>query len=153
MSSAPEQRKQVLFLCSGNYYRSRYAEILFNHLAEMQGVPWRASSCGLELSDLNPGPLSQHTRAALARLGIPIEAYLRPPRAVSDQDFESASHIVAVKEAEHRNMILRKFPHRLKDVEFWHVHDLDCGEPAQTTAHLDGLVSQLLQRLSQVEAV
>jgi protein-tyrosine phosphatase len=25
--------KQVLFLCTGNYYRSRYAEELFNHLS------------------------------------------------------------------------------------------------------------------------
>ena len=35
---------QVLFLCTGNYYRSRYAEILFNFHATALGVPKRADS-------------------------------------------------------------------------------------------------------------
>jgi hypothetical protein len=33
--------KQVLFLCSGNYYRSRFAEHLFNWLAPKASLPWR----------------------------------------------------------------------------------------------------------------
>ena len=42
------QRKQkfVLFLCTGNYYRSRFAESLFNSVAGKMGLPWRASSRG-----------------------------------------------------------------------------------------------------------
>jgi len=36
----------VLFLCTGNYYRSRYAEELFNHLARAEGLSWRAISRG-----------------------------------------------------------------------------------------------------------
>ncbi|MEJ7592066.1 MAG: low molecular weight phosphatase family protein, partial [Planctomycetaceae bacterium] len=32
--------KTVLFLCTGNYYRSRYAEILFNAKAEEMGLEW-----------------------------------------------------------------------------------------------------------------
>jgi protein-tyrosine phosphatase len=38
--------KLVLFLCTGNYYRSRYAEELFNHLARAEGIGWRAFSRG-----------------------------------------------------------------------------------------------------------
>ena len=37
----------VLFLCSANYYRSRFAEHFFNWLAEINGMPWRADSRGL----------------------------------------------------------------------------------------------------------
>ncbi|MGM4967020.1 hypothetical protein AB7714_26215 [Tardiphaga sp. 1201_B9_N1_1] len=33
--------RTVLFLCTGNYYRSRYAEELFNHLARRAGLTGR----------------------------------------------------------------------------------------------------------------
>ena len=35
---------RVLFLCTGNYYRSRYAEEIFNHQAGRDGLGWRAFS-------------------------------------------------------------------------------------------------------------
>jgi protein-tyrosine-phosphatase len=34
--------KTLLFLCTGNYYRSRYAEELFNHHAARGGLLWQA---------------------------------------------------------------------------------------------------------------
>ena len=40
--------KRLLFLCTGNYYRSRYAEILFNAIASTIRLTWRADSCGLD---------------------------------------------------------------------------------------------------------
>ena len=39
--------KTVLFLSTGNYYRSRFAEILFNSIAPRYGLPWKAESRGL----------------------------------------------------------------------------------------------------------
>jgi protein-tyrosine phosphatase len=41
--------KTVLFLCTGNYYRSRNAEVLFNSVAGKMSLPWKASSRGLAL--------------------------------------------------------------------------------------------------------
>jgi protein-tyrosine-phosphatase len=41
--------KTVLFLCTGNYYRSRFAEVLFNSVAGKLGLSWVASSRGLAL--------------------------------------------------------------------------------------------------------
>ena len=46
---AKRTNKTVLFLCTGNYYRSRFAEVLFNSVAGKMGLPWRASSRGLAL--------------------------------------------------------------------------------------------------------
>src|SRR5947199_205561 len=43
----PRHGKTVLFLCTGNYYRSRFAEVLFNSVAGKMGLTWRASSRGL----------------------------------------------------------------------------------------------------------
>jgi protein-tyrosine phosphatase len=140
--------RQVLFLCSGNYYRSRYAEILFNWKAEAAGLAWRAFSRGLALDNRNPGPLPRYTRDALTRLCIPLDGHLRDPQSVTDEDFKQAAFVVAVKEAEHRSLMTRKFPGWLDRVEFWHVDDLDCSEPEVTIAHLDREVSLLLERLS-----
>ncbi len=144
--------KTVLFLCTGNYYRSRYAEILFNARAQQMGLAWNAVSRGLAPDPRNPGPMSLDTMAALRAQGISVEAYLRQPLKVTDNDFESHHHIVAVKEAEHRSMIERDYPERLGNIEFWHVHDLDCCGPEDAIPHLDQEVTGLLLRLSHSDS-
>lgn len=143
----------VLFLCTGNYYRSRYAEILFRWLARESGLEWSAASRGLRLCPSNPGPMSRHTIAALQRRGIPLEPEWRLPLAATEGDFHAARHVVAVKEAEHRPLVERNFPAWLARVEFWHVDDLDCCEPDATIAHLEREVAGLLERLQVIGRV
>jgi protein-tyrosine phosphatase len=140
--------KSLLFLCTGNYYRSRYAEILFNWRAEKAGLNWRAFSRGLALDERNPGEMSRHTMTALTRLGINFDDHLRLPLTVTDDDFAAADHVVAVKEAEHRRMIEQGFARWLPKVEFWHVHDVDCCGPEETLPHLDRELAALIQRLA-----
>jgi protein-tyrosine phosphatase len=140
--------KTVLFLCTGNYYRSRYAEILFNAKAEEMELDWNAVSRGLAPDPRNPGPMFRDTMKALQRQGISVENHLRLPMKVTEADFESNDHVVAVKEAEHRPMILRNFPNWLERVEFWHVHDLDCCGSDEAIPHLDREVAALLLRLT-----
>ena len=52
----------VLFVCTANYYRSRFAEHLFNHLAGPAQSQWTASSRGVatELGAGNVGPISPY---------------------------------------------------------------------------------------------
>src|SRR3954466_5276109 len=137
----------VLFLCTGNYYRSRYSEILFNWKAEQCGLAWKADSRGLDPDPLNAGPMSRHTMAALQKLGIPYDKHLRFPLVANEDDFQAAHHVVAVKEAEHRRIIEQNFPAWLDRVEFWHVHDLDCCGPEEAIPHLDREVAGLVERL------
>jgi protein-tyrosine phosphatase len=144
--------KRVLFLCSGNYYRSRFAEIYFNWHAEHRGLPWRAESRGLALDARNAGPLSRHTSAHLAARGISWAEYLRSPLPVTDADFAAADRIIAVKAAEHEAMVEAKFPAWRDRVEYWHVHDLDCATPPETLAHLEREVVQLVTGLTAVAA-
>jgi protein-tyrosine phosphatase len=139
--------KRLLFLCTGNYYRSRFAEIFFNWQAEQRNLPWRAESRGLRLENYNPGAMSHHTRMRLNRLGVPLEHYERLPIAVAPADFMAADHIVAVKETEHRPMIAARFANWLDRVEFWEVHDLDCAGPEEAISLLEREVDELMDRL------
>jgi protein-tyrosine phosphatase len=141
--------KTVLFLCTGNYYRSRFAEIFFNWHAPKRGLSWKATSRGLGLDSCNVGPLSLHTMVRLRDLGIPLEGGQRGPLPLSAQDLESADHIVAVKATEHRPMIERRFPTWLERVEFWEVHDLDCAGPEEAMPCLEREVIELMTRLAE----
>ena len=141
----------VLFLCTGNYYRSRFAEILFNHLAEDCALKWRAESRGLDLTigvD-NLGPLSAHTRRWCAARGLAVTEPQRFPEAVNRDDLARATLIVAVKEAEHRPYLSRLFPDWASRVRYWHVHDLDCCGPDDALTQLETLVRDLVGELRQ----
>jgi protein-tyrosine phosphatase len=140
-------QKTVLFLCTGNYYRSRFAEILFNWLAAGRQLAWRADSRGLDPDPRNDGPISRHTVAACQRLSIPLDGQ-RFPRRAEAADFQRSHHVVAVKEAEHRPLLERSFPSVVSRVEFWQVHDLDCAEPDEALPQLQRLVEELLNRLA-----
>jgi protein-tyrosine phosphatase len=143
-----EAMKTVLFLCTGNYYRSRFAEAFFNWHAEQLGIAWRAVSRGLELHVDNVGPMSAFTRARLAEHAIDCGPYDRLPLDASDADFASADHVVAVKRTEHHHRMQRRFPQWIGKVEFWEVHDLDCATPQEAMPHLEREVLALLNRLS-----
>src|SRR5581483_10276658 len=98
------QRREriVLFLCTGNYYRSRYAEVLFNSVAGKMNLPWRASSRGLALERgvNNVGPMAVSAVQALEALGVCAAPELgRFPIQATVEDFEAARWIVALKEA------------------------------------------------------
>jgi protein-tyrosine phosphatase len=139
----------VLFLCTGNYYRSRFAEVLFNHLAANLGLNWRAVSRGLalEMGADNIGPMSVHAVQRLMSLGIRLDDYLRLPLAVSEADLTGADLIVALKEAEHRPLLQRRFPVWAERVEYWHVHDLDCATALEALPSIERDVLTLASRL------
>lgn len=141
----------VLFLCTGNYYRSRFAEILFNHLAARHGLAWRAESRGLNLSlgSRNVGPLSAHARAACAARGLVPAEPLRMPVPLREDDLRAARLVVAVKEAEHRPYVARLFPGWAERVRYWHVHDLDAASPEEAMGELEANVRALVRELAQ----
>jgi protein-tyrosine phosphatase len=90
--------KTVLFLCTGNYYRSRFAEELFNHRAAQAGVNWHAQSRALaiERGINNIGPLSPLALSGLTTRGLSARGANRPPQQCVVLDLESADYIVAL---------------------------------------------------------
>lgn len=140
--------KQVLFVCSANYYRSRFAEHVFNWLAPQAGLAWRADSRGLMVGHWgNVGAISSFTLKALALRGIPTHGEHRDPMPLTASDLARAELVVAVKEAEHRPLMEEQFPGWSGRVEYWHVDDLDCAVPEVALPQLEEEVRALIARL------
>jgi predicted translation initiation factor SUI1 len=118
--------KTVLFLCTGNYFRSRFAEALFNSVAGKMGLSWRASSRGLALERgvNNVGPMAVAAINALKGMGVPAgDDCARLPAQVTTDELERADRVIALKQAEHLPLLQGRFPAFAEKVEFWHVDD------------------------------
>ena len=116
---------KLLFLCTGNYYRSRFAELLFNTMAAAHALPWQAFSRGLALEKGvgNVGPMSALAINALQALGSNLAGAERFPLQVEERDLQAADHIIALQEAEHRPYLQERYPTWVNKVEYWHVRD------------------------------
>ena len=147
------RRNTVLFLCTGNYYRSRFAEVYFNELAGRAGLDWSADSRALNISaGRNVGPMAAAAIERLRSRGIHLQPDIRFPQPLSEADLQSASLIIALKEAEHRPMLEKLFPRWTQAVEFWHVHDVDQATAEESLGEIEGHVEQLIKRLQLPEA-
>lgn len=147
--------KVVLFLCTGNYYRSRYAEELFNLLAPAECPGWTATSRGIavDLGSKNAGPIARSAVARLQEKGMDFDSQLaRMPLQLQVADLETSDHIVALKYAEHFPLMKERFLSWLSAsdssrIEYWRIHDVDQMAPGQALPLLEGELRGLMRRL------
>ncbi len=117
--------KTVLFICTGNYYRSRFAEIYFNFLAAQKGIEWQADSRGLLVGEANNiGEISHFALEKLHELEVALPSPHRFPVQLTEDDLQNADLIIALDSDEHRPMIVRLFPRWLEKIELWQVPDV-----------------------------
>lgn len=143
------QGQTILFLCTGNYYRSRFAEYFFNHLATHNSLDWRADSRGLALErgQNNVEAISKYARRGLEDLNIQLPDNLRYPLPLTLRDLQAVHRVIAVDESEHRLLMQSRFPEWEHQIEYWLVHDLDRSTMdvalKQLEAHIQRLVAEL----------
>ena len=138
----------VLFLCTGNYYRSRFAEHYFNALASQRALAWQAISRGLQPSTENIGSMSSLALARLRLQSIEPPEPLRLPKDVTEEDLGEAALIIAVNEIEHRPLVQLRFPQWAERVRYWRVHDLDVTDADTGLTAIEEAVQALLAELS-----
>jgi protein-tyrosine phosphatase len=142
------QPKQVLFICTGNYYRSRFAEALFNHLGQARGLRWRAFSRGLAIH-LATGDLSPFALAELERRKIPLDRTAPTRMPLTQADLRAARRAIALREAEHRPMVQHCFPRWTRRIEYWDIGDVDDSTPEDTFAAIERQVTALIEDLEK----
>jgi protein-tyrosine phosphatase len=151
MPPHPASPKRLLFICTGNFYRSRFAEAVFNHLAEERGLRWWAFSRGLAIHWAE-GFISEHTRHALAERGINLRHTGAGRVQLSEADLQSADLIIALKDEEHRPMLTNLFPAWPAKVVFWDVSDLP-HSPDVALPAIEQEVRKLADELEQADTV
>ena len=143
---------KILFLCTGNYYRSRFAEELVNHFAPTLNLSVCAYSLGLarNITALrNSGPMSPHTKKRLAEMGIaPLRDTEFPKEFVAD-DFVKYDRVIALSVDEHQPMVNEYFPELTDKIEFWGVEDVHLWRPKKA---LDLIIQQVEKLLVSLGA-
>ncbi len=144
--------KKVLFLCSGNYYRSRFAEELFNHLAQKNSLGWVADSRALLRNPWslgNYGPISPFAMQELEKRAIPFSRE-RFPKQLEAHEISEFQRIIALDRDEHQPMIETDYPW-LTRLDYWDIKDLR-DEPAESALRrLENHLQTLIHELSALQ--
>lgn len=121
---------RVLFICTGNFYRSRLAEILFNRASKIQEADWVAKSRGLIMQNRMRG-ISPSVITYLRRLGL--DEYIEKPRdpvPLSVDELTSFELVVLLNAREHLPMLNNRYgwvAAKLREeqkLRLWHIYDV-----------------------------
>jgi protein-tyrosine phosphatase len=137
----------VLFVCTGNFYRSRFAEAVFNHHAEQKRLNWKAFSRGLAIHWVE-GDLSPFTTDALAIRKIDLRHTGTARAQLTEHDLETAQRRIALDRDEHHSMMRSQFPQWANRVEYWNVADLGFQTAELALPEIESKVLSLIEELS-----
>ncbi len=140
---------KLLFVCTGNYYRSRFAEMLFNALAGAAHLHWIAESRGIATERVaGSRPVSIDAVRGLSSRGIESGTDHRYPERVRERDLVSARLVIGLNEREHRWHLEANFPTWKGEVEYWHIEDVGLTPVEDALSEIEDLVRGLIVRLS-----
>lgn len=138
----------ILFICTGNYYRSRYAEIFFNDLASNKGINWKADSRGLAANQgYNEGAISSFALERLTQHGISPGDPIRFPMQLEEKDLQEADHIIAINRVEHQPMMEKQFPDWAEKVTYWDVADLNITDSKNALSAIEDQIQLFFEKI------
>jgi protein-tyrosine phosphatase len=165
--------EEVLFLCTGNFYRSRLSELLFRHHAEKAELDWNTDSKGV-LSKIRHRGLSPSAAAYLEKQGLgEMAAMPRDPESVAIEDLMRVKLVIALNRVEHEPLLRQRFGRipveleKLGRLRYWNVFDIpepggpfvrllrwreSAGSQPETSGgeHIDFAVRALVQELKEL---
>jgi protein-tyrosine phosphatase len=147
-SPAADTPRRVLFICTGNFYRSRFAEAVFNYHAEQREIPWAAFSRGLAVH-LVEGYLSTFTTEALSTRRIELRHTGTGRIQLSEEDLLQSNYRIAMDRSEHLQMMLNQFPTWANQIDYWDVADMPYRSSIEALPEIELKVMQLLEKVAQ----
>ena len=139
--------KRILFICTGNYYRSRFAEAVFNYHAELQQISWSAFSRGLAVH-LAEGYLSPLTLLALDEREIELRHTGADRQQLSITDLLHSDRRIALDRTEHFAMMREQFPDWADKIEYRDVPDVRFESHLRALPEIERRTFQLLKEVS-----
>lgn len=144
---AADHPKQILFICTGNFYRSRFAEAVFNEKAAEAHLDWRAISRGINLVASQRG-ISPVAKRELLKCDVPQHFFQGNPRRLTAADLGRSDYVVLMDEAEHRPLLEKLFPKcNESKIHYWHIHDTGKMKPTVACQMMVREVEDLIKEL------
>ena len=114
----------ILFVCTGNIFRSRFAEEVFNHLCKINGVDATAFSAGLQVGRYKQRKIYWPAMNELERLKIEPLRSNEDSVHINDIDVSIYDQIICMDEEEHKPMV--RSNERLSGFTFqyWNIVDM-----------------------------
>ena len=147
-----KMNNKVLFLGISNHCASRFAEIMFNHIASEQLLNYFGVSRGV-MTKHHKHPIDTRTISALTARGVPMSGNLRTPRTLKSQDLNGSEYIVLVSGSELTQRVSRSKIVEGKEIIQWNFKDVGALSPSQLFPALEAEVYLLVRRLQQQQLV
>jgi len=141
---------KVLFLGMTNHCASRFAEIMFNHLASEQLLNYYSFSRGIMVQH-HQEPIDPKTVTALTARGVLMTGNLRNPEALKTKDIQHCDYIVLISGSELAQRLSRAQGIEDKEIILWDFNDVGSLLPYQLYPALEAEVYLLIRRLQQMQ--
>ena len=141
--------QKVLFVCTANYFRSRFAEWFFNFHADAAGIEWTAESRGILAEHLREDAVAPVVVQRLEEDGIPLPYPVSGRQQLKDRDFRDFDRVIVMDREEHLPLLFEHFPRWYDQVDYWDVPDVDRCAPKKALSYLEQQVLALVDDLKQ----
>lgn len=140
---------KVLFLGMTNHCASRFAEIMFNHLAGEQLLSFYSFSRGIVVQN-QPEPIDPKTVTALTARGVLMTGNLRNPELLKARDIQHSDCIVLISGSELAQRLSHARGIEEKEIILWNFNDVGTLLPHELYPALEAEVYLLIRRLQQM---
>ena len=113
----------ILFVCTANIFRSRFAEEVFNFLAIKERIPAKAFSAGLKVGEYHVRKIYRPALEQLTKFNIKPKRPNELSVHINEVQLSKYDLLICMDEAEHKPMILSNS--KLNDInfEYWDIID------------------------------